>query len=153
PETMPMPWAEKDMRIVLSEADHLRLAVPLCGVVTEVVKSVKIERGWPTPAQRETKDARCDACARRCGIMEHQSEHDRDHRHELRASRGSQTSQAYGQDLRRSRAHPDRDECDGWSCAACGRSRGPRAQGQGLGPLAARRADGIWRSGPQPPRH
>ena len=54
PETMPMPWAEKDMRIVLREADHLRLAVPLCGVVTEVVKSVKIERGWPTPAQRET---------------------------------------------------------------------------------------------------
>jgi 3-hydroxyisobutyrate dehydrogenase-like beta-hydroxyacid dehydrogenase len=51
---MPMPWAEKDMRIVLREADHLRLAVPLCGVVTEVVKSVKIERGWPTPAQRET---------------------------------------------------------------------------------------------------
>src|SRR5262249_7910039 len=30
PETMPMPWAEKDMRIVLREADHLRLAVPLC---------------------------------------------------------------------------------------------------------------------------
>jgi 3-hydroxyisobutyrate dehydrogenase-like beta-hydroxyacid dehydrogenase len=54
PETMPMPWAEKDMRIVLSEADHLRLSLPLCGVVTEVVKSVKIERGWPTPAQRET---------------------------------------------------------------------------------------------------
>ncbi len=54
PETMPMPWAEKDMRIVLSEADRLRLSVPLCGVVTEIVKSVKIERGWPTPAQRET---------------------------------------------------------------------------------------------------
>ena len=54
PELLPMPWAEKDMRIVLSEADHLRLAVPLCGVVTEVVKSVKIERGWPTPTQRET---------------------------------------------------------------------------------------------------
>ncbi len=54
PETMPMPWAEKDMRIVQSEADRLRLPVPLCGVVAEVVKSVKIERGWPTPAQRET---------------------------------------------------------------------------------------------------
>jgi 3-hydroxyisobutyrate dehydrogenase-like beta-hydroxyacid dehydrogenase len=53
-DRFPMPWAEKDMRIVLSEADHLRLSVPLCGVVTEVVKSVKIERGWPTPAQRET---------------------------------------------------------------------------------------------------
>jgi 3-hydroxyisobutyrate dehydrogenase-like beta-hydroxyacid dehydrogenase len=53
PETMPMPWAEKDMRIVQSEADHLRLSVPLCGLVAEVVKSVKIERGWPTPSQRE----------------------------------------------------------------------------------------------------
>ena len=52
-DTFPMPWAEKDMRIVLSEADHLRLSVPLCGVVTEVVKTVKRERGWPTPEQRE----------------------------------------------------------------------------------------------------
>jgi 3-hydroxyisobutyrate dehydrogenase-like beta-hydroxyacid dehydrogenase len=49
PEEQPMPWAEKDMRIALSEADRLRLSVPLCGVVTEVVKSVKFERGWPTP--------------------------------------------------------------------------------------------------------
>ena len=49
PELQPMPWAEKDMRIVLGEADRLRLSVPLCGVVTEVVKSVKFERGWPTP--------------------------------------------------------------------------------------------------------
>ena len=54
PETMPMPWAEKDLRIVQSEADRLRLPVPLCGVVAEVVKSIKIGRGWPTPAQRET---------------------------------------------------------------------------------------------------
>jgi 3-hydroxyisobutyrate dehydrogenase-like beta-hydroxyacid dehydrogenase len=52
-DTFPMPWAEKDMRIVLSEADHLRLSVPLCGAVTEVVKTVKRERGWPTPEQRE----------------------------------------------------------------------------------------------------
>ena len=44
-----MPWAEKDMRIVLSEADRLRMSLPLCGVITEVVKSVKFERGWPTP--------------------------------------------------------------------------------------------------------
>jgi 3-hydroxyisobutyrate dehydrogenase-like beta-hydroxyacid dehydrogenase len=53
-DRFPMPWAEKDMRIVLSEADRLRLSVPLCGVVTEVVKTVKIERGWPTPEPRET---------------------------------------------------------------------------------------------------
>ena len=49
PEEQPMPWAEKDMRIALTEADRLRISVPLCGVVTEVVKGVKFERGWPTP--------------------------------------------------------------------------------------------------------
>jgi 3-hydroxyisobutyrate dehydrogenase-like beta-hydroxyacid dehydrogenase len=53
PEEAPMPWAEKDMRIVLTEADRLRLSVPLCGVVTEVVKTVKFERGWPTPEVSE----------------------------------------------------------------------------------------------------
>ena len=53
PEEQPMPWAEKDMRIVLTEADRLRLSVPLCGVVTEVVKSVKFERGWPTPTTED----------------------------------------------------------------------------------------------------
>ena len=52
PEEQPMPWAEKDMRIVLGEADKLRLALPLCGVVKEVVKSIKFERGWPTPEER-----------------------------------------------------------------------------------------------------
>lgn len=53
PERQPMPWAEKDMRIVLSEADKLRLALPLCGVVTEVVKGIKYERGWPTPEEQQ----------------------------------------------------------------------------------------------------
>jgi 3-hydroxyisobutyrate dehydrogenase-like beta-hydroxyacid dehydrogenase len=52
-EEQPMPWAEKDMRIVLSEADRLRISLPLCGVVTEVVKTVKYEKGWPTPAAGE----------------------------------------------------------------------------------------------------
>jgi 3-hydroxyisobutyrate dehydrogenase-like beta-hydroxyacid dehydrogenase len=47
----PMPWAEKDMRIVLSEADKLRLSLPLCGVVKEVVKGIKYELGWPTPEE------------------------------------------------------------------------------------------------------
>lgn len=41
----PMPWAEKDMMIVLSEADRLRLSLPLCGLVKEVIKGIKIERG------------------------------------------------------------------------------------------------------------
>jgi 3-hydroxyisobutyrate dehydrogenase-like beta-hydroxyacid dehydrogenase len=48
-EEQPMPWAEKDMSIVLKEADALRFSVPLCGVVKEVIKTVKIERNWPTP--------------------------------------------------------------------------------------------------------
>jgi 3-hydroxyisobutyrate dehydrogenase-like beta-hydroxyacid dehydrogenase len=49
PEEKPMPWAEKDMTIVLKEADAARLSLPLCGVVKEVIKTVKIERNWPTP--------------------------------------------------------------------------------------------------------
>jgi 3-hydroxyisobutyrate dehydrogenase-like beta-hydroxyacid dehydrogenase len=49
PEEKPMPWAEKDMSIVLKEADAARLTLPLCGVVKEVIKTVKIERNWPTP--------------------------------------------------------------------------------------------------------
>jgi 3-hydroxyisobutyrate dehydrogenase-like beta-hydroxyacid dehydrogenase len=51
PEEKPMPWAEKDMRIVAHEADLAHLSVPLCGVVKEVVKRVKRERGWPTPLE------------------------------------------------------------------------------------------------------
>lgn len=53
PEEQPMPWAEKDMRIVLAEADRLRVSVPLCGVVKEVVKCVKLAHGWPTPEAHE----------------------------------------------------------------------------------------------------
>jgi 3-hydroxyisobutyrate dehydrogenase-like beta-hydroxyacid dehydrogenase len=41
----PMPWAEKDMMIMLHEADALRLSLPLCGVVKEVIKGIKVERG------------------------------------------------------------------------------------------------------------
>jgi len=44
-----MPRAEKDMTIVLKEADSLRMSVPLCSVVKEVVKTVKFEHNWPTP--------------------------------------------------------------------------------------------------------
>jgi 3-hydroxyisobutyrate dehydrogenase-like beta-hydroxyacid dehydrogenase len=49
PEERPMPWAEKDMMIVLSEADAARISVPMCGVVKEVIKSIKITRGLATP--------------------------------------------------------------------------------------------------------
>jgi len=53
PEEKPMPWAEKDMTIVLKEADALRMSLPLCGVVKEVVKTVKVARNWPTPRAPE----------------------------------------------------------------------------------------------------
>jgi len=46
-----MPWAEKDMNIVLQEADIARLSLPLCGSVKEVIKGIKIERGLPMPGQ------------------------------------------------------------------------------------------------------
>ncbi len=49
PEEQPMPWAEKDMRILMTEADRARVSLPLCGVVAEVVKTIKYEHGWPTP--------------------------------------------------------------------------------------------------------
>lgn len=42
---MVMPWAEKDMRIVLNEADAGRVSLPLCGTVKEVIKGIKLERG------------------------------------------------------------------------------------------------------------
>ena len=41
----PMPWAEKDMMIVLEQADAARMSLPLCGVVKEVIKGIKVARG------------------------------------------------------------------------------------------------------------
>jgi 3-hydroxyisobutyrate dehydrogenase-like beta-hydroxyacid dehydrogenase len=41
----PMPWAEKDMMIVLAEADSMRMSLPLCGVIKEVIKGIKVARG------------------------------------------------------------------------------------------------------------
>ena len=48
-----MPWAEKDMTIVMHEADRFRLTMPMSGVVKEVIKGVKIERGYPSPKPRK----------------------------------------------------------------------------------------------------
>ena len=45
-----MPWAEKDMAIVLAEADHARLSLPLCGTIKEVIKGLKIRMGLGMPA-------------------------------------------------------------------------------------------------------
>jgi 3-hydroxyisobutyrate dehydrogenase-like beta-hydroxyacid dehydrogenase len=44
-----MPWAEKDMSIVLHEADLARLSLPLCGTVKEVIKGLKIRLGMTMP--------------------------------------------------------------------------------------------------------
>ncbi|MFN2643646.1 MAG: NAD(P)-dependent oxidoreductase [Burkholderiales bacterium] len=44
-----MPWAEKDMSIVLQEADLARLALPLCGAVKETIKGLKIRLGYGLP--------------------------------------------------------------------------------------------------------
>jgi 3-hydroxyisobutyrate dehydrogenase-like beta-hydroxyacid dehydrogenase len=44
-----MPWAEKDMAIVLQEADVARLSLPLCGTVKETIKGLKIRMGLGLP--------------------------------------------------------------------------------------------------------
>jgi 3-hydroxyisobutyrate dehydrogenase-like beta-hydroxyacid dehydrogenase len=49
----PAPWAEKDMMIVLHEADRARLSLPLSGLVKEVIKDFKLRRGYPIPESVE----------------------------------------------------------------------------------------------------
>ncbi len=49
----PMPWAEKDMSIVLHEADLARLSLPLSGAVKEVIKGLKIRKGYDMPIERD----------------------------------------------------------------------------------------------------
>ena len=48
-----MPWAEKDMSIVLREADLARLSLPLCGTVKETIKDLKIRLGYGLPQGAE----------------------------------------------------------------------------------------------------
>ena len=48
-EEKPTPWAEKDMLIAMAEADNVRTPVPVCGVVREAIKELKVRRGYPTP--------------------------------------------------------------------------------------------------------
>jgi 3-hydroxyisobutyrate dehydrogenase len=45
------PWAEKDMMILLKEADTARVSIPLAGVVKEVIKGFKIDHGYPMPSE------------------------------------------------------------------------------------------------------
>lgn len=40
-----MPWAEKDMMIILNMADENRLPMPMAGFIKEYIKTVKQERG------------------------------------------------------------------------------------------------------------
>jgi 3-hydroxyisobutyrate dehydrogenase-like beta-hydroxyacid dehydrogenase len=47
-----MPWSEKDMTIVLAEADGAGISLPLCGSIKEVIKGIKIERGIIKPRLR-----------------------------------------------------------------------------------------------------
>lgn len=44
-----MPWAEKDMSIVLHEADLARLSLPLSGAVKEAIKGLKVRMGLGLP--------------------------------------------------------------------------------------------------------
>ena len=48
-----MPWAEKDMSIVLHEADLARIALPLSGTVKETIKALKIRLGYGLPQGAE----------------------------------------------------------------------------------------------------
>ena len=48
-----MPWAEKDMSIVLHEADLARLTLPLSGTVKETIKGLKIRMGLGLPEGME----------------------------------------------------------------------------------------------------
>ena len=47
----PMPWAEKDMMLVLKEADRARVSLPLSGTIKEVIKGIKLETGRKAPVE------------------------------------------------------------------------------------------------------
>jgi 3-hydroxyisobutyrate dehydrogenase-like beta-hydroxyacid dehydrogenase len=52
-DARPTPWAEKDMAIVLKEADSAGMSLPLAGLVREVIKDFKRRKGYPTPQVEE----------------------------------------------------------------------------------------------------
>jgi len=45
----PMPWAEKDMMLVLKEADRAKVSLPLSGTIKEVIKGIKLATGRRVP--------------------------------------------------------------------------------------------------------
>jgi 3-hydroxyisobutyrate dehydrogenase-like beta-hydroxyacid dehydrogenase len=47
----PMPWAEKDMMLVLKEADRAKVSLPLSGTIKEVIKGIKIATGRRVPVE------------------------------------------------------------------------------------------------------
>jgi 3-hydroxyisobutyrate dehydrogenase-like beta-hydroxyacid dehydrogenase len=49
----PALWAEKDMMILLAEADSARVAMPLSSTVKEAIKAFKIARNLPMPKRDE----------------------------------------------------------------------------------------------------
>jgi 3-hydroxyisobutyrate dehydrogenase-like beta-hydroxyacid dehydrogenase len=57
----PMPWAEKDMGIVLHEADLARLSLPLAGTVRRSSRASRYARATTCPRNRS--EARCVARA------------------------------------------------------------------------------------------
>ena len=50
-DARPTPWAEKDMSIVVKEADAARMSVPLSGLVREMIKDFKRRKNYPTPKE------------------------------------------------------------------------------------------------------
>jgi 3-hydroxyisobutyrate dehydrogenase-like beta-hydroxyacid dehydrogenase len=52
-DARPTPWAEKDMAIVLKEADGAGMSMPVAGLVREVIKDFKRRKGYPTPKVEE----------------------------------------------------------------------------------------------------
>ena len=52
-DARPTPWAEKDMAIVLKEADGAGMSLPLAGLVREQIKDFKRRKGYPTPKAGE----------------------------------------------------------------------------------------------------
>ena len=54
------------MTIVMHEADECRLSLPLCGVIKEVIKGIKIEKGLAAPKPESKPNVGRDVSG--CGL-------------------------------------------------------------------------------------